>query len=78
MPNKKREAIVPQESAEPGEFVGKYLDLGDMASGFERQITAGNRLTISICKRCRHVAATRDLRLLALVESLHVCPGDKR
>ena len=61
---------------ELGSLVDKYLDLADRATGFRRHLTANNRITVSTCIRCQRIAAALDPRLLAFIETLHVCPGN--
>jgi hypothetical protein len=73
----KRHAKDSEESRNLETLIDKYLELADTASGFRRRSTPNRRLTVSTCIRCQRIAAARDPKLLAFVESLHVCPVGK-
>ena len=72
-----RQPAESKESKELESFVGRYLELADTAIGFSHRLAANNKLIVSTCMHCQHVAAALDPRLLAFVENLHVCLGKK-
>ena len=40
---------------------------------FRREVRANSQLVVSTCVYCAHMAASGDLRLLVLAETLHDC-----